>query len=486
MENYQKYIIVFAFVIGIVLFAKYMGILTVPAGEVGYKEAEWFGDDTLVYSHVSEDIIEDGWYIMRNIHGVDAEWIHPKKRVRLDIAGGPIQMFHLSMKQLGIRGYEMGSPCFTGAYCVKAESLSQEDIDKLYDVLKRQGYGVIKYYEYKNDPFYRYNFYNIQFFYSRYLGKSYMLDYLDIEKNSYCTVEGKTLDGKSFIYVGDVFYEAGTFKCRIGASGFKAKGDSGIVVIYLMKEKPECVDGDEKCEGKYNYVCENGKWVNKGLIKGKCGVECVEGEIRYHICPDGSKVEWCSCVNGEFSCIENPEKMCEISPPPVPTPIWKKIIVKILDWIIGLFDYFFAIAGPSVVSPGSIETYSIDLTAPIPDSDYSDGIYQIQMANWALVDRNGNIKEEGEWEEVKGNYVKNVNLKIPSEAGKYVLIAIIQQYDMEYNFDTSEWETVKEDVIAKEGIDIESKIPKPEPPVPIWSNIVELLKRIWDWFKNLF
>jgi hypothetical protein len=38
--------------------------------------------------------------------------------------------------------------------------------------------------------------------------------------------------------------------------------------------------------------------------------ECEEGEVKYYLCPDGSKVFWCSCENGEWNCIISPEKGC--------------------------------------------------------------------------------------------------------------------------------------------------------------------------------
>lgn len=42
--------------------------------------------------------------------------------------------------------------------------------------------------------------------------------------------------------------------------------------------------------------------------------ECVEGEERLYRCPDGERVPWCTCVGGEFACIDTPAAQCrEIS-----------------------------------------------------------------------------------------------------------------------------------------------------------------------------
>ena len=38
---------------------------------------------------------------------------------------------------------------------------------------------------------------------------------------------------------------------------------------------------------------------------------CSPGDKKYYTCPDGSKVEWCTCNQaGQWECIENPEEQC--------------------------------------------------------------------------------------------------------------------------------------------------------------------------------
>jgi len=39
-------------------------------------------------------------------------------------------------------------------------------------------------------------------------------------------------------------------------------------------EKEICTSGKTKCEGETHFECENGDWVDKGIVVGQCGVEC--------------------------------------------------------------------------------------------------------------------------------------------------------------------------------------------------------------------
>jgi len=85
---------------------------------------------------------------------------------------------------------------------------------------------------------------------------------------------------------------------------------------------------EEKCEGSNYLMCyssvtndatgmsdpENfiAKWVDKGIIIGKCEIECLDGEIKGYICPNGESVGWCTCENNKLDCILSPENQCEI------------------------------------------------------------------------------------------------------------------------------------------------------------------------------
>lgn len=51
----------------------------------------------------------------------------------------------------------------------------------------------------------------------------------------------------------------------------------GYTVDFFNLKSVECIS-QEECSGKTFIKCENYKMVNKGLVKGKCGVECVSDE----------------------------------------------------------------------------------------------------------------------------------------------------------------------------------------------------------------
>jgi len=48
-------------------------------------------------------------------------------------------------------------------------------------------------------------------------------------------------------------------------------------VIWEFAE-PECENGAYKCENFNYYECENNVWVEKGIVKGNCGVECISDD----------------------------------------------------------------------------------------------------------------------------------------------------------------------------------------------------------------
>jgi hypothetical protein len=73
----------------------------------------------------------------------------------------------------------------------------------------------------------------------------------------------------------------------------------------------ECENGLKMCNGNNQQVCENYKWVNKGIIQNECGVECTVGTKcsgtdsvvceNYKYVNKGSIVTKCGvdCISGE-------------------------------------------------------------------------------------------------------------------------------------------------------------------------------------------
>ena len=173
------------------------------------------------------------------------------------------------------------------------------------------------------------------------------------------------------------------------------------------------------------------------------------------------------------------------TPPPV-TPFWSKILNTIIDWIKNIFDFFFSITGQTTVEPNTIQSYQINLLTSIPDSDYSDGTYQRDMSNWAMIDKNNNIIKEGTWEETFGDYSKNVTITVPSNPMNFAIIGLIYRYTMKYTPGIG-WETISEEIIAKEGLNVATKIPAPDDtPIPGFQSLIKLISDFINWLINLF
>ena len=165
------------------------------------------------------------------------------------------------------------------------------------------------------------------------------------------------------------------------------------------------------------------------------------------------------------------------------------LINRIIDWFKNLFSTIFvqqSVIGPQVVEPNTQHTYEIDLSATIPDSDWSDGTYEVQYANWALIDSSGNIKQQGNWEQVNGKYVKSVTITTPSDIGDYALLGMITQFNMTYDSSTGQWVTSEEQIINKEAIDLKTEYTIEEPEVPIPGGFQKFIQIIIDFFKNLW
>jgi hypothetical protein len=82
------------------------------------------------------------------------------------------------------------------------------------------------------------------------------------------------------------------------------------------EELPVC--GNDICEVEegenetYSCVMDCGVDCDGDGIRESwvCVEECVSGETMPYICTDGTEVEWCSCVEGKWVCIEEPELEC--------------------------------------------------------------------------------------------------------------------------------------------------------------------------------
>jgi hypothetical protein len=194
------------------------------------------------------------------------------------------------------------------------------------------------------------------------------------------------------------------------------------------------------------------------------------------------------CGTGE-TVLELTFEKKEVSEPENPKPSgWTSLLGKLIDFLDNLWDKLLkqSIVGETEVESGSTHTYLIELSTEKPDSDYSDGFYSIQYSNWALLDKEGNIINQGVWEETNGDYSKSLSLKTPTEKGQYALIGVITQVDGNYNYETGKWEFSEEYILNKEAIDIYTLYSVTEPENPNPSGFGKFISSILDFFKNIF
>ncbi|MFH1358420.1 MAG: hypothetical protein ABIH37_00865 [archaeon] len=53
------------------------------------------------------------------------------------------------------------------------------------------------------------------------------------------------------------------------------------------------------------YICNNGECVPETITT------CVEGSTKKYTCQDGTQVDWCTCSNGNWACVNSPEIKCK-------------------------------------------------------------------------------------------------------------------------------------------------------------------------------
>lgn len=103
------------------------------------------------------------------------------------------------------------------------------------------------------------------------------------------------------------------------------------------------------------------------------------------------------------------------------------------------------------ISIGDKRDISIRLYVDEPDINYIDGDYQIQYANWVILDTTANIIKKGNYQRISsGNYEKDLSLSFYKD-GDFALIPYVIQYNIDYNFTSTAWEDQGYDVIGKEG-----------------------------------
>lgn len=279
---------------------------------------------------------------------------------------------------------------------------------------------------------------------------------------------------------------------EINFDGYEMQQISGSCEVRSLQKKYQTNDFDYYHSEWYMYLtnCQMRGYIpldspvtftSNGYVVvkiPKSGVECLDD----------------SYCKSDFECLNNMcvEPILDSPTSPEP-PQTDNILIRLANWIdniiLSLKEFFTSqtIIGPQDAQPGTTQTYQIDLSTNIPDTDFTDGDYQIQYANWVLVDEDRNIIEQGGWEEINGTYNKNVTLTLPEELNKYALIGIINQYDMKYDFTTKEWKQIKDEVVVKEAYNLRTSLPVPEKPSsPTFEKLKNIIDNFVDWIKGLF
>ena len=142
------------------------------------------------------------------------------------------------------------------------------------------------------------------------------------EENTYYLVLSSAGSGENEAY--EWSYYAGTGETYFrGERWLESQGDwsdlSGdywFVIDICGTYEPTCADHG-------GYICEDVTeicpvdWMEASDTTRCCPLSCepatcIEGELFSYECPDGTLVDWCTCVNNEWDCIDFPEDACLI------------------------------------------------------------------------------------------------------------------------------------------------------------------------------
>ena len=207
----------------------------------------------------------------------------------------------------------------------------------------------------------------------------------DFLNDKLCWVEVETVRGNLTIYGKTKLHEGKRLFCYLNVdyatlNGIKTdentigeltrRGEEkfpGIKIYFNFSatefpELPVCYEGQERCDGLDVLKCIDGKWQKVGKVKGKCGVECINGSkcvgYDYYECKEykwvlvESKASKCGfvCETGEekcvgydyYVCVKNEWKLIESKSKKCGYSFFvaiKEFLNKILEFIKGLFKW---------------------------------------------------------------------------------------------------------------------------------------------------
>ena len=316
---------------------------------------------------------------------------------------------------------------------------------------------------------------------------NFKVDSFFSSEKEYCTGKVQIPMGKKSLSISVPVLDSSqyTFSITPTAKIYSASGKISNANLYLYDDN-----------GKLQGLTHNSEGINiyLGKYQGEPQSITVNAEVNetfYRFANNScSKIQILGTekTKDDYNLLSDCQIHIASLPPPTTPPTFSSILSKIADWFKNLFESLklLSVTGESTVLPGSNQNYTILLSVNQPNSDYSKGNYQVQYANWALVDSSNNIKQQGSWEQINGVYSKTISIIIPSEVNKYVLIAVINQYDMVYDYPTKTWKTTKDEVVSKEAYNLEAKLPVPTITAPSMNKFLDIINSIINWFKNLF
>ena len=87
--------------------------------------------------------------------------------------------------------------------------------------------------------------------------------------------------------------------------------DTTKAVSYVIANKPSTAVGTQI---KLNTATDVATATNITITQPPTGA-CTENDVRYYSCPDGTQVQWCTCLNAAWQCILSPESVCAAAVP---------------------------------------------------------------------------------------------------------------------------------------------------------------------------
>lgn len=152
-------------------------------------------------------------------------------------------------------------------------------------------------------------------------------------------------NGKYILNLTPAVNSIGTFEILITYSYYTEKADVHITPIggwgggwVCRKEGQSCYSNTSCCKG---LICvQEPPSLLKKCIKPIEPIpepeepvpECTEGQVEKYVCPDATEVDWCECVDENWSCIEYPEDQC----PELPEEPEEPEEGEIPWWLVGL------------------------------------------------------------------------------------------------------------------------------------------------------